>query len=286
LRLVKTTVNFDNPFVYHFYYGDTHGTPGTIWTTFPYKGHGVPPGRRGSGQVVTTSFSVPHGALAFWRTRLAQHSIAVTDVEQRFGEAAVAFADDSGLEFEIVGSAHDSRAPWVVGEIDTADAIRGLHSVTLVVREAEPTLAFMAQLGWTVAGQDGGRIRTIANGGGPGRTIDVVVDPDRPAGANGIGTVHHVAMAIDSAEAQLALRETLLAQGVRVTEVRDRYYFTSIYFREPGGVLFEVATLAPGFAVDEASEQLGTSLKLPPTEEANRAGIERALPSIAIPRPR
>ena len=284
LRLVKQTVNFDNHHVFHFYYGDKHGTPGTIWTTFPYKGHGVRVGSRGAGQVVTTAFSVPHGALAFWRARLAHASIAATDVEERFGEAAIAFADESGLEFELIASTRDDRLPWVVEEIDPSVAIRGLHSVTIAVHDAGPTLAFMGQLGFTEVARDGQRVRTSVNGGGAGRTIDVVADRHRAPGVNGLGTVHHVAMAIETAEQQAALREELLRQGVRVTEVRDRCYFTSIYFREPGGTLFEVATVQPGFAVDESEEALGTALQLPPWEAAHRADIERHLPAISVPR--
>lgn len=286
LRLVKTTVNFDNHHVYHFYYGNRGGTPGTIWTTFPYKGHGTHVGRKGAGQVVTTAFSVPHGSLGFWRTRLAHAGFAATDLEDRFGEAAIACTDQSGLDFEIIASAHDSRSPWVVDDIDAATAIRGLHSVTLVVREAAPTLDLMAQLGWHRVAEDGNRIRTTIGHGGAGRTIDVIVDPDRVVAVNGIGTVHRVAMSIGTAEEQRALRHSLLSQGYRVTDIRDRSYFTSIYFREPGGVLFEVATLEPGFTVDEPLEALGTSLKLPPWEEPHRADIERALPQIAVPRRR
>lgn len=286
LRLVKKTVNFDNHHVYHFYYGDEHGTPGTIWTTFPYKGHGVAVGRKGAGQVVTTSFSVPHGALAFWRARLAHAGVAATDVEERFGETGVAFADESGLEFELVASARDPRHPWTVDDIDGSAAIRGLHSVTMLVREAGPTLEFLASLGWQEVARDGPRIRVAVHGGGPGHTIDVLVDPQRPPALNGLGTVHHVAMGIGGAEEQRALRQDLLARGVRVTDIRDRCYFTSIYFREPGGVLFEVATVTPGFAIDEPLAALGTALKLPAWEEASRADIERGLPAITVPRQR
>ena len=283
LRLVKTTVNFDNHHVYHFYYGDERGTPGTIWTTFPYKGHGVAVGEKGAGQVVTTSFSVPHGSLAFWRARLAHAGVAATDVEERFGETGIAFADESGLEFELLASAHDGRRGRVVDDIDATAAIRGLHSVTLVVRDAEPTLDFMASLGWRVVARDGHRIRTAVQHGGPGHTIDVVADSARPQAVNGLGTVHHVAMGIGSADEQAALRDDLLTRGVRVTDIRDRCYFTSVYFREPGGVLFEVATVTPGFAVDEPLDSLGTGLKLPHWEEAKRAEIERGLPRIFVP---
>ncbi|MBM3770882.1 MAG: hypothetical protein FJW27_06270 [Acidimicrobiia bacterium] len=161
-----------------------------------------------------------------------------------------------------------------------ATATLGLHSVTLVVREAAPTLALMAQLGWRKVAQEGNRMRTVIGHGGPGRTIDIVADAGRPEAVNGVGTVHHVAMSIGSIEGQRALRETLLAQGYRVTEIRDRTYFTSIYFREPGGVLFEVATLGPGFTVDEPLPALGTELKLPPWKEPHRADLIRALPAI------
>ena len=284
LRLVKTTVNFDNHHVYHFYYGDKHGTPGTIWTTFPYRDHGVRVGTRGAGKVVTTVFSVPHGSLAVWRARLAHDSIAATDLPDRFGDAAVAFSDASGLEFELIASAQDERLPWVVEDIDPSAAIRGLHSVTIAVRDEAPTLAFMAQLGWQEIAREGNRVRTAVNGGGPGRLIDVIVDPQRPQGINGLGTVHHVAMAIETGEQQRELRDQLLAQRVKVTDIRDRCYFRSIYFREPGGVLFEVATMKPGFAVDEDESTLGTALKLPPWEEPHRADIERHLPDIGVPR--
>ncbi len=284
MRLVKKTVNFDNHHVYHFYYGDKVGTPGTIWTTFPYQGRGVPVGRKGAGQVVTTSFSVPKGSLGSWRTRLAKHGIAVNDMEERFGDAAVAFADPSGLEFELIASPHDSRHPWVSRDVDEDMAIRGLHSVTIVVRALEPTLELMTKLlGYKLIETEGNRTRVGVHGGGPGKALDIVVDPKAAAAVNGLGTVHHVAMAIGTGEEQLAIRELLLKHGARVTEVRDRCYFTSIYFREPGGVLFEIATMGPGFGVDEGVDELGTALKLPPWEEQYRGEIERGLAEIVVP---
>jgi len=278
LRLVKKTVNFDNHHVYHFYYGDAHGTPGTIWTTFPYKGHGVRVGSKGAGQVTVTSFSVPTGALSFWRTRLADRAIAVTDLPARFGEPVVRFADRSGLTFELIATDHDGRMPWAAEGVDAAAAIRGLHSVTLVVRDAAKTIDLMTRLlGYSVADRMGERTRMEVNGGGPGRTIDVAEHKDAETAVNGVGTVHHVAMAVTSAEEQLELRERLIAYGCKVTEVRDRCYFQSIYFREPGNVLFEIATISPGFEVDEPKAALGRALKLPPWEEPHRAGIEAAL---------
>jgi glyoxalase family protein len=278
LRLVKKTVNFDNHHVYHFYYGDERGTPGTIWTTFPYKGHGVRLGTKGAGQVTVTSFSVPTGALAAWRKRLGDLGIAVTDLAPRFDEPVVRFADRSGLTFELVATDRDARTPWVANGFDADLSIRGLHSVTLVVRSAAKTIDLMTSvLGYTVVDRMSTRTRLGVNGGGPGKTIDVAEHPEADAAINGLGTVHHVAMAIGTAEEQLAIREELIRYGCRVTEVRDRCYFTSIYFREPGGVLFEIATMKPGFAIDEALPDLGRALKLPPWEEPNRADIESAL---------
>ena len=278
LRLVKKTVNFDNHHVYHFYYGDEQGTPGTIWTTFPYQDRGVPLGAKGAGQVTVTSFSVPNGSLDTWRVRLAARGIAVTDIAGRFGDPVLRFADRSGLTFELIATDHDPRMPWLADGLDTASAIRGLHSVTMVVRDAAKTLDLMTGiLGFTVVGEIDQRIRLAVNGGGPGRTIDVAHHADAEPARNGIGTVHHVAMAIGSAEEQLRLREELIRYGCRVTEVRDRCYFQSIYFREPGGVLFEVATVQPGFTSDEPAASLGRDLKLPPWEEANRADIEAML---------
>lgn len=284
LRLVKRTVNFDNHNVYHFYYGDERGTPGTIWTTFPYKGHGVPVGKKGAGQISVTAFSVPLGSLEFWRLRLAKLGVAVTDAEERFGETAVLCADSSGLEFELVANRDDHRAAWTADGIGTDAAIRGLHSVTMIVRDTTATLNLMTSLlGYRVMNEERDRVRVGVNGGGPGKTIDIVRAPEASVAVNGLGTVHHVAMAIATAEEQLRLRDDLLHYGCRVTEVRDRCYFTSIYFREPGGVLFEVATSGPGFLIDEDLPDLGEGLKLPPWEEAQRRQIERGLAPIVVP---
>jgi glyoxalase family protein len=281
LRLVKKTVNFDNHHVYHFYYGDTSGRPGTLWTTFPYRGHGVPVGRKGAGQVTVTSLSVPNGSLDTWRQRLGARAAAVTDLSARFGDPVIRFADKSGITFELIATDQDQRTPWVARDFDAADAIRGLHSVTLVVRDATRTIELMTKLlDYTVVDEMDSRTRLAVNGGGPGRYIDVASHPEAEPAMNGLGTVHHVAMAVATADEQLRLRAELLRFGCKVTEVRDRCYFQSIYFREPGGVLFEVATAGPGFAVDESPERLGRELKLPPWEESHRAGIERGLPPV------
>ena len=278
MRLVKKTVNFDNHNVYHFYYGSERGEPGTIWTTFPYQGHGVRVGTKGAGQVVTTAFSVPAGSLDSWRGRLQGAGVRLQAIETRFGEEVLRFDDPSGLWFELVASDRDGRVPWTGQGQDTGRAIRGLHSVTLLVRRTAPTLAFMTSvLGYTEVGVSANRTRVAAGADGPGHIIDIVEDPEATPAVNGLGTVHHVAMAIGSPEEQLRLREELVALGCGVTDVRDRCYFQSIYFREPGGVLFEVATIQPGFTVDEDLASLGRGLKLPPWEEPHRASIEANL---------
>ena len=280
MRLVKKTVNFDNHHVYHFYYGNELGEPGTIWTTFPYKGHGVRIGSKGAGQVVDTAFAVPVGSLEFWRNRFRKAGQAFSDAATRFGEPVVAFHDPSGLRFELIASDRDTRTPWT-GEISADAAIRGLHSVTMTVHDAAPTVEFMTGvLGYTIVAREGNRSRLSAGGDAAGHRIDVVADPQAPRAVNGIGTVHHVAMAIGSDAEQVALRSDLAALGVGVTDVRDRCYFRSIYFREPGGVLFEVATTAPGFTADEDRASLGRALKLPPWEEAHRRSIEPYLAAI------
>jgi glyoxalase family protein len=281
MRLVKKTVNFDNHDVYHFYYGTERGVPGTIWTTFPYKGYGVRVGAKGTGQVVTTSFSVPAGSLDFWRHRFADRGVASKDVATRFGEEALHIEDPSGLWFELIASDGDTRSPWTGNGVEATHAIRGLHSVTLAVRASKPTLDLMTGvLGYRVVNEAENRTRVSVGGDGAGHSMDIVVTPDAGAGINGLGTVHHVAMAIATDEQQRWLRAELLQMGLHVTEVRDRCYFQSIYFREPGGVLFEVATMQPGFTADEDLADLGRGLKLPPWEEQYRPSIEANLAPI------
>ena len=281
MRLVKKTVNFDNHNVYHFYYGNEAGSPGTIWTTFPYKGYGVRVGAKGAGQVTTTCFSVPTGSLEFWRDRLRKDAVVASDLEAQFGEPAIGFNDPSGLRIELIANDADTRAPWTE-KIGAQSAIRGIHSVQMMVRQAGPSVEFLSKvLGWSVAGTSGNRTRMSAGGDLPGHLIDIIEDDTAKTAVNGLGTVHHVAMAIGTADEQKQLRDQLAAGGVAVTDIRDRCYFTSIYFREPGGVLFEVATMKPGFAVDEDPSSLGRDLKLPPWEEPHRASIEANLTRVS-----
>jgi glyoxalase family protein len=281
LRLVKRTVNFDNHHVYHFYYGDERGTPGTIWTTFPYKGHGVRRGRHGAGQITVTSFSVPRGALAYWRERLRDRGVTVDVEESPFGEERIAFSDPSGLTMDLVAGDRDHRIPWTGAGIGSELAIRGLFGVTLLLDRPDATVDLMTRLlGFERVAESSGRVRLSVGGNEPGNLVDIIYGTNAAAAINGIGTVHHVAMAIDGSDAQLTLREELIGEGYKVTEVLDRQYFQSIYFREPGGVLFEAATMRPGFTVDEPLGELGAALKLPPWEEPNREAIEAGLPVI------
>jgi Lactoylglutathione lyase and related lyases len=280
-RLVKKTVNFDNHHVYHFYYGNETGTPGTIWTTFPYKGMGVRQGVHGAGQITTTSFSVPDGALPFWRQRLAATGVRFEIGHSVSGDATITFGDPSGLAVRLVGNSEDNRKPWTVDEIQPEQAVRGIYGVSLTVRDPALTIDFLKDLmdARTIHESDDGTAMGVG-GSGPGHVVEVIPAGDAPPGINGLGTVHHVAFAVASDDDQLRMRDELLRRGVQVTPVLDREYFHSIYFREPNGVLFEIATIPPGFTVDEPLAELGRSLKLPAWEEPNRASIEAGLPAV------
>jgi glyoxalase family protein len=284
LRLIKKTVNFDNHSVYHFYYGDERGTPGTIWTTFPYGGWGVPPGRHGDGQITATSFSVPERSLEFWSTRLRERGVVPRTVARENSGHGIAFSDPSGLVIQLLGSDHDARTPWSGAGIGVDAAIRGLHSVSLTIRQPAPTVNLLTSLlGFTVVDQTERSTNLAVNGDEPGRRVQLLHGTGAKPARNGLGTVHHAALAIASSDQQVRLRQELLTLGYSVTEVLDRQYFQSIYFREPGGVLLEVATVGPGFTVDEELPNLGRELKLPPWEEANRVSIEQTLPSLTYP---
>jgi glyoxalase family protein len=286
LRLVKKTVNFDNNFVYHFYYADEVGTPGTVFTTFPYKGHGVRVGEEGTGMIIATAFSVPSTSLAFWSERLAESGFAVTS-SRRFGQEVRWFRDPSGLQLEFIADDTDTRAPFVTEGISEEMGIRGIHHVTLWVaaEDWEVLRSFLtSEMNMTEIAQEGERIRLKVNDGGAGGYLEILrASSEVPRGKNGLGTVHHVAWKVETFEALLALRHRLVEElGMQVTEVRDRKYFRSIYFRVLSHQLFEVATIPPGFDVDESVEELGTHLMLPDDKEHNRAAIEAALPFIKL----
>jgi glyoxalase family protein len=281
LRLVKKTVNFDNNQVYHFYYGTEKGDPGTIMTTFPYRDQGVRQGTQGSGQVTSTAFSVPAHSLDYWEHRLHYFNIPLQQSGQRMGQELLQFHDPSGLVIELVGDQDDERLPWTQADVPPRYAIRGLHSVTLSQRDPEATLRLMTEVfNFQQTAVSGNRICLEVNGGGAGKRIDILVEPHREKGKNGIGTVHHVALAVENDAIHGALHDYLKTQGYKVTDIKDRKYFRSVYFREPGGVLIEVATVSPGFLTDETYEELGQALKLPNWEEVKRGEIEQALPEI------
>jgi glyoxalase family protein len=284
LRLIKKTVNFDNHNVYHFYYGDERGSPGTIWTTFPYAGWGIPSGRHGEGQITATSFSVPQESLEFWSTRLRERGVVPRAIARENSGCGIAFSDPSGLIIQLLGSDGDSRAPWTGAGIGADAAIRGLHSVSLTIRQPAPTVNLLNKLlGFTVVDETDHSTTLAVNGDEPGKRIQLLHGTGALPARNGLGTVHHVAVAIANSDQQVRLRQELLKLGYSVTEVLDRQYFQSIYFREPGGVLMEVATVGPGFTVDEALPDFGRELKLPPWEEVNRIAIEQTLPRITYP---
>ncbi len=287
LRLVKRTVNFDAPDTYHFYFGDETGSPGSLLTFFPFEN--AAPGRIGTGMVASTAFSVPQSAFESWVARLADEGRDFDGPATRFGAQTLALTDPDGLRIELVSdptAPTDPAAPTgptapAATHLPTHPPIQGLHSVTLCVEASERTARLLTEtFGYEFAGAEEGRHRFRARGGGPAGLIDLLCQPDRMEGRMGAGSVHHVAFrARDEAE-QRAWRDRILALGFDVTPVLDRQYFRSIYFREPGGVLFEIATDPPGFAIDEPPGSLGTALKLPPWLEARRAAIERRLPPL------
>ncbi|MGM0580199.1 MAG: ring-cleaving dioxygenase [Bacteroidota bacterium] len=277
-RLIKETVNFDNENVYHFYYGNEIGAPSTVFTTFPYKGQGVRDGIIGSGQVFETVFSVPENSLSFWEERLKSNGINFSKV-QNFGKDKLQFKDPSGLNIAIIEDADDKRSPaWKTKEISKKENIMGIHHVVLAIAEVQETLKFLEVFGYEETAREGDFVQLNSSIGGAGNSLVVMDADDLPKGKNGIGTVHHVAHRVEKLEDSLKIREYLVNKlGLKVTEVKDRKYFESIYFRIPGGVLFEVATEGPGFMVDESNEELGSSLKLPDWQEPNRAKIEAGL---------
>jgi glyoxalase family protein len=282
LRFVKKTVNFDDPGTYHLYYGNEVGTPGTVMTFFPWAG--VPRGRRGVGEASLTQFAVPPGSLPFWRQRLAARDVSVDGPRQRFGEEFLLAGDPDGLEFAlVVPAADDDREPRTTPEIGAEVAIRGFHGVTLMLAEAAPTAALLeGPLGYRAIGQEDGTERYASPHARQARFVDIDARPGRERALQGAGSVHHIAFAVVDRAAQMAVRERLVAAGFQVTPPIDRNYFYSIYFRSPGGVLFEVATAEPGFAVDEPVAELGRHLRLPAQHEHLRAELERSLPPLSL----
>jgi glyoxalase family protein len=279
-------VNFDDPSTYHLYYGDGVGSPGTIMTFFPWPG--VRSGALGSGQTRTTAFAVPADSLESWRLRLEESLVRTDDIE-RFGVPGLAFSDPDGLPLELLASVQsdDEREPWGGAPVPAEHAIRGFDGVTLLHADSAATERLLVEvMGFRKVAQDGGRARYESGDGGSGTFVDLLHDPSTSRGRVAGGSVHHVAFRVADDDAQAEWMDRLSAAGHPTTDVKDRQYFHSIYYREPGGVLFELATDNPGFAIDEPVDALGRELQLPPWLESARYRIEAALPVIEEPRER
>ncbi len=279
LRLVKRTVNFDDPSAYHLYYGDASGTPGSIVTFFYWPGF-AGRGRIGSGQTTALTFSAPADSLSSWEARLAQHGVVANRLS-RFGEDVLRFHDPDRIPIEIVAVIDDPRVGWTGAGIPSEHALRGLHTAELTVRDAAPTEHLLATaMSFRLVRREKHRARFEAGSGGSGRYVDVISDTSLPRGLGGAGTIHHIAFRVADDEAELTLQRTLAAAGFATSPVMDRDYFRSIYYRERGGILFEIATDVPGFSIDEPIDSLGRELKLPKHYRHARAAIEAALPPL------
>lgn len=282
-RLVKTTVNFDDPGTYHLYYGDEIGSPGTIMTFFPWQN--AAPGTAGNGEVTAVSYTIRPHAVDYWQERLTSFGIAVEPLEERFGETVIPFADPDGMRLELITTTAPATIQhWANGPVSAEMAILGFHSATLWVGSQQATAVILThQLDYEYVGQEGNRYRYRGASNDIGLYVDLVERPGLPRGRMGAGSIHHIAFrTVDDAE-QAEYLAKLRQARVQVTPVQDRQYFHSIYFREPNGVLFEIATDAPGFCYDESIPELGTSLKLPSWLEPHRSEIERVLPRIEYP---
>jgi Lactoylglutathione lyase and related lyases len=276
-RLVKKTVNFDDPGTYHFYFGDETGTPGSILTFFPWEGIGK--GHTGTGMATDIGYSVPKDSLEFWVERFKQFNVKHEEIAEKFGEKYLHFQDPDGLKIDfIVSNTEDKRKPWQTGEINAAVATKGFHSVTLTLKNVTPTASILTDImGYKLLKQEGNLYRFCTDAIDNASIVDIMEAPNLPAGINAAGTNHHVAFRIKDENIQMEFREKILSKGFNITPKIDRDYFFSMYFREPGGVLFELATENPGFMRDEALSELGTHLKLPQQYEGSRAEIEKIL---------
>jgi catechol 2,3-dioxygenase-like lactoylglutathione lyase family enzyme len=280
---VKVTVNYDDSHTYHLYYGDALGHPGTILTFFPWPG--APRGRAGTGQVTVTAFGIPDGSLGFWLDRLKAYQVEASGPSRRFDQEVIALRDPDGLQLELVaGATKSDTSSRPDGTVPGKHAIQRFHGVTMALEGYERTSGFLtATLGFRHVGELGNRFRyTLGEAGAP-EFVDLLCVPSGPRGRVAVGTVHHIAWRTPNADTQRAWREKIARLGYDVTPVIDRTYFQSIYFREPGGVLFEIATDPPGFAVDEPPDQLGRRLTLPSWLESSRSRLVESLPAIRGP---
>lgn len=280
LRRVKKTVNFDAPDVYHLYYGDEVGTPGSVMTYFPFGD--MPRGRSGAGEVGVTEFAVPKGSLPFWSDRLSARGVSGLAESTAFGEARLGFDGPDGDGFALVESEPHGRSAWTTGDISDEAGIFGFRGARFRLRDIDATGELLTYMGYQKAERDGDVTRYLIEGGNAADTIDLEHVPRAaPTASQGAGSVHHIAFAVENRAAQLRVREALMQTGYQVTPVIDRDYFWAIYFRTPGGVLFEIATNEPGFDRDEDTAHLGEALKLPARYEPHRDKIEAVLPPIA-----
>lgn len=285
LRLVKRSVNQDEPGTYHLFYADAAGSPGTDLTFFAWPG-GMP-GRAGAGQATTVALAIPEAAIEYWLQRLSERGIAWHGPARRFDEQVIAFSDIHGQALELAAAPEVADRPWEAwtgGPVPAEMAIRGIHGVTITEAAEASTDAFLTeQLGFRAAGESLGRRRFAVGPGGSGAMLDLIAAPGAPRGRVAVGTIHHIAWRTPDDEQQGRWWRQIRGLGVPVSEIIDRFWFHSIYFHEPGGVLFEIATDGPGFTVDEPAETLGTRLVLPPWLEPHRVEIERQLPAIDLP---
>lgn len=280
VRLVKKTVNFDDPGTYHFYFGNETGTPGTILTFFPWEGIGK--GSNGSGMATHIGYSVPKGSLEFWKNRLKSFKVNVEEGEI-FGEKMISFKDPDGLQLQFIEPAgDDSRKVWTTDDIKNENALKGFHNVTLTLKKAEPTIKVLTDLlGYDLQKQEGERYRLGTDAIDTANLIDIIENDKAPTGRNAAGTNHHIAFRVKDDTILMEYREKALSAGLSITPKINRDYFYSLYFREPGGVLFEIATDNPGFTVDEPLDELGQNLKLPAQYEGIRSKIEGVLPKLS-----
>jgi glyoxalase family protein len=278
LRLVKKTVNFDDPGTYHFYFGDTVGTPGSILTFFPWEG--IQKGRTGTGMATEIGYSVPQDSLPFWKARFRELNVKQQPIGERFGEQFLSFEDPDGLLLNlVVPAAEDNRKPWTTTSVAESLATKGFHSVVLTVQQVGPTAKVLTDIfGYKLLTQEGARYRLVTDAIGTANIVDIVEDATGHRGINAGGTNHHVAFRAKNDQVLMEFREKVRTAGLQITEKIDRNYFYSLYFREPGGVLFEIASDNPGFATDETVDELGTHLMLPPQYEQSRKKIEQVLP--------
>lgn len=279
MRRIKKTVNFDAPDVYHLYYGDETGTPGSVMTYFPFEG--MKRGTRGIGEVSVTEFAVPEGSLGYWQTQLADKGFVRQKKETVFGETRLSFEGPDGDGFALVETEDRGRTGWTGSDVPETAAVFGFNGARFSLHNAGATGELLKFMGYQKAETDGNLTRYVIEGGNAADTIDLEELGSAPMAGQGAGSVHHIAFAVETREAQLRVREQLLETGYQVTPVIDRNYFWAIYFRTPGGVLFEVATNEPGFDHDEDTAHLGEALMLPAQYEAQRDRIERVLPELA-----